>query len=998
MKPTSIAYLEPRSSLSVIWLRTMLTAAMITFVGSFFAIQISSAIAAVTPAGAVIGNQASATYSDGVASRSTSSNTVQTTVAQVKSFTLLQTGAKTVPPNQQVCYPHSINNTGNGSDTYALNAPTTGGAFAHSALAYYADSSPLDGQPDNGTAITTTGVLVAGATFNYVVCGTTPAGAMPGQLGTIIVSATDTNSPSVTTLTATDTTTIGTASINVTKKLSSVPPPGNTPVSNGPSPNAGPLYIILDYTNAGSVTATNLLLTDALPAGMLYVPGSGRWTASVTPLTDAAGGDPAGINYTAPLTAVNGTISATVASVPNGTSGTVYFQVTIAANVPVSTLTNTAQFGYDYTYFNPTTSMNVNVTVPPANSNPVQYTVVQVAAVAANGSATTTGLTDAEPVTVASAAPGQTITFTDYVWNNGNAADGFDISILNTPLNGSGCNPASAVVNACTFPAGTTFQIQQTGGATSLLNSGGNASPDTGTIPLPAAGACAAPYIASASLPVRCGYAVVVTATLPAGVAAGNNGGSGYKVVLQAQSFFNPAVTDTVPNALAAISANSVDITNNTALPTTVGNGSGPEDNAVKVINTVTPSPSTPTTTRFTLFVNNTGATAAIYNFNYQWLTTPAGVGLTVAPAGVVGSATTANNALTGWSVVFKDSANGLDCLAPLAGAISSTGATPIVAGGSKIVCAEIVVPAASAGSPPGTPTYAPPGNYAIQFGTSQQGSPTVADTIRDQITLNPVHNVTLTPNGAQNTVPGGVVTYVHTLTNNGNLPETITFPAALGQTNSQTPTYSWNSSAYIDTNGNNMIDGGDTLISTGGPVTPITLQPNETRTILVSVSAPMAAGSPPNLTQSTITYNGGASTATATDTTTLTAGLKLDKYQQLTSCSATPTAALPGAWTNTAIAAGVNTKPGSCIAYLIVGTNTTASNITTIVLSDAVPANTVLETGCGAPAAAGPLATVGGPYVNGFTGTVVAQSSPLATTPLLPASTVSLQFCVKIN
>jgi len=984
------------------WQRNFLVMLLLVFIGAFSALYIPLASAAAAPANSVIGNQASATYSDGVATRSTSSNTVQTTVAQVKTFTLLQTGAKTVPPNQQVCYPHSILNTGNGADTYALNVPTTGGAFAHTALAYYADSSPLDGQPDNGIAITSTGLLNAGSTFNFVVCGTTPPGATPTQVGTILVSVTDTNTPSATTQTVTDTTTIGTAAINVLKKLSSVPPPGNTPVSGGASPNAGPLYVILDYTNSGSVTANTLLLTDALPAGMLYVPGSGRWTASgMTALSDTNAGNPVGISYTAPTTLSNGTISATITSVPNGTSGTVYFQVQIASNVPVSTLTNTVQFGYQYTYFNPMTMMNSVITVPPAPSNNVQYSVAQVPAVAANGSATTTGLTDAEPVTVGSAAPGQTISFTDYIWNNGNAADGFDISILNTPLNGSGCNPASMAANACTFPAGTTFQIQQTGGMTALLNTGGGAAPDTGTIPVVAnMGTCPAPYITSAALPTRCGYAVVVTATLPAGAAAGNNGGNNYKVVLQAQSFTMGA-TDTVPNVLTTVAANVVDLTNNAASPTTLANGNGVDDGVVKTTNTLAPSASSTTTTRFTLFVNNKGATSAIYNLNYQWLSVPAGVGLSVTPAGVAGpsqaAATAAANTVTGWTVTFRDSANGTDCSATVGGAINSTGSTPVAAAGNKIICAEVIVPATSPGNFPGTPTYAAPGNYVIQFGTSQQGNPTVFDTKRDQITLQPLHNITLTPNGMQNTVPGGVVTYVHTLTNNGNVPETVTFPAALGQTNSQVPTYTWGSTAYLDINGNNMIDGMDTLISTGGPMTTITLQPNEVRTVLVSVSAPLAAGSPPNLTQTTVTYNAGLSTATATDTTTLTAGLKLDKYQQLTSCVVTPSPTLPGSWTNMAIAAGVNTRPGNCIAYLIVGTNTTGSNITAINMSDAVPANTTLETGCGAPAATGPLAIVGA-YTSGFTGSVIAQSSPMASTPLLPAGTATMQFCVKIN
>ena len=166
-------------------------------------------------------------------------------------------------------------------------------------------------------------------------------------------------------------------------------------------------------------------------------------------------------------------------------------------------------------------------------------------------------------------------------------------------------------------------------------------------------------------------------------------------------------------------------------------------------------------------------------------------------------------------------------------------------------------------------------------------------------------------------------------------------------------------------------------------------------------------AGSPPDQTSITATYNGGASTASASDLTTLSNGLKLDKYQQLPggtgSCVITPATTLTGStpnapWSSMAIGASVNTIPGKCIAYLIVGANTSGSNITNINVSDIVPPNTKLETGCGAPTVTGPIAMTGGPYVSGFTGTVSAASSPLATTPVLPTGTFTLQFCVKIN
>jgi len=43
-------------------------------------------------------------------------------------------------------------------------------------------------------------------------------------------------------------------------------------------------------------------------------------------------------------------------------------------------------------------------------------------------------------------------------------------------------------------------------------------------------------------------------------------------------------------------------------------------------------------------------------------------------------------------------------------------------------------------------------------------------------VTVNTVHNVTLTPNGSNQIFPGGSVVYTHLLTNNGNVSEAITF------------------------------------------------------------------------------------------------------------------------------------------------------------------------------------------------------------------------------
>ena len=640
----------------------------------FFCAFAQKASAQAAPANATIGNQASATYIDTanpLVTLTSASNTVQTTVSQVYSFTLTAPGAQTKPLNQQVCYPHTITNTGNGNDTFTLSAPVMAGTVIHVApINYYLDADG-NGIPDNGTPITSTSALTpSGMTsqFRFVVCANTPPTGVVGTTGTISVTATSSAPMMPPTQTVVDTTTIGNCSVTLTKALSSTVPPGVTPVSGGASPNSGPLFVVLSYNNSGTVACNNVIINDPLPTGFIYVPNSGRWSNSgATVLGDGAGADPMGITYTSPTTAVTGTISGTIASVPGSQSGNLYFGVTIAANLTVGVTpatTNTASVTF--------TDSITMTTSGPNPSNTVTYSVAQVPAVAFNGSATLTGIADGEPaaVTVASAAPGQTIQWTDYVWNNGNAADTFDIQFIDgvgavvgssATFTGANCNPASMVANACTFPVGTTFTAFRSDGMTTLLDTGGSSAPDTGLIPLPTAGVCPAPYIVDASM-TRCGYAIVVRATIPTGATPPSGP---HRISLQATSASNTMVIDTVTNVLTALVANTVDLTNNVALPTAVvTDGAGAGTMTVITTNVVTPSVTMSTNSRFSLFVNNTSAVPAIYDLSATFISVPTMVGLAVPPAAPVN-----------WTVQFRLDGGMGNCSSTTGGLITSTGA-----------------------------------------------------------------------------------------------------------------------------------------------------------------------------------------------------------------------------------------------------------------------------------------------------------------------------------
>jgi len=877
----------PRSSLSA--------AALMVLASLLIAMPAAYAI---TPVGTVIGNQATATYQDATGTaRTSASNLVQTTVSQVKSFTLTANGAKTAAPGQTVYFPHSITNTGNGTDTYALNAATTGGGFTHTGLVYYVDAN-ADGIPDNFSPITTTGNVPAGTQFNFVVAGVVPAATAAGTTGTIIVSATDTGANTVTN---TDTTTVANSAINVLKKMS---------VTAGPSPSAAPITVTLTYNNTGTQAATNVALTDALPTGMTYVAGSGRWsTSGAIAMNDATGvNDQPGIDYSVTGT----TISATIASVGSGISGFVTFQVNVNSGLSPTNAGNQALTTNTASYV--TTTQTVS-----SNTNGVIYTVATSASVTAVGQ------------TVASTPQGGTINYTNIITNTGNATDSFDITV---PAPG---NPGN------NFPAGTTFTLLQSDGLTSLLDSNGNGTPDTG------------PLAAGAS------YNVILKVTLPAGATGGP-----YAVSKTATSKADPTKTAVATDTLTAISNNTMDVTENTARTDSTPAGTAALGNAATTgfgagtataiaANAVVPNALNPTTTAFRLFLNNTSAIADSYGLS------------TTSPIP------------TGWSVAFFNDGGAGTCTS-LGTALTNSG--PIAAGANKLVCAVVTVPATSSGN-------APAGTSNFTFLAQSPVSPSSTDTIVDAVTVAAIHNVSLTPNGAQQTFAGGAVTYTHVLKNSGSGAETVTFPSGF-LTDSQVAA-GWTSAAYIDSNGNGVLDVGiDALIT---PASTLSLAANASQTLFVRVFAPASATSvsPADISTLTATYNGGAATTSATDTTSVTNGLLLNKTQVAGTCAA---ALVAGPYSTAAIPAGANTAPGKCVAYQITATNTSSGSITAVVVSDTVAPNTTLAaTSCAAPTATGG-ATIGGTATTeGSTGTVTATSATL-----VPSASFQLTFCVKIN
>ena len=487
--------------------------------------------------------------------------------------------------------------------------------------------------------------------------------------------------------------------------------------------------------------------------------------------------------------------------------------------------------------------------VGPFNSNTADFTVAQGASVTLTGQ------------TVATAVQGGTVLFTNIVRNTGNGVDTFDITMA-----------------AGSFPAGSTFNLFQSDGNTPLIDSTGNGLPDTGP------------------LTTNQTYAVIVRVTLPAGA----SGGGPYTAVKTARSRVDNTVFATANDVLTTIGASTVDLTANAALPGGVGVGPGPEGAAV-VSNTTNPG----TTTRFTLYVNNTSSSADSY-------TLAASTVASLIPVAIPAS----------WAVVFRNAANAV---------IGATASIP--AGGSQLVYVDVTVPAGSG-----------PSTTDIYF-RSLSPVTGASDTLHAAVTINATRNLVLSPNQTGTVSPGGTVVYTHTLFNNGNVVE----GDAAGSSVNLTLVHSqpgWSAIIYYDADNDGLVS------PTAPPVTDLSfvsagaagLAPGESVRLLVKVFAPPGAalGMIDALTVTATTVNGTYTSAASPPTavvdasTVISGDVTLLKEQAL---DANLDGVPDGAYTTAQITTGA--FPGRSIRYRITVTNVGTAPATSVKVFDTTPAFT---------------------------------------------------------
>lgn len=905
---------------SKVWRLNAIAGAMAVAIGGFSA----SAFAAAPAANSLIGNTATATYTDASSvNRTATSNTVQTVVQQVRAFDLVANETRYVAPGGQVAFPHTLTNTGNGSDTISLSVANNvdgGGDLDLTGFVIYADADG-NGVADNTTPVTSV-TLAAGGVYKFVVVANAPVTATNAQQATTTVTAsaagggllavTDTNI---------DTAIISTnAVITVTKSANVLTGPTGTVVE-----------YTLTYTNTGNTAATSLAISDFIPksatpatvGGMKYQAGSGVWSGGGT-LTDDIDSSPnegtintadgTGITYQVLGTPSLGTerVVATIASVPANTSGTLKFRVRVDDSTAdgnsvamAGVLSNTATYDYN----------NGSTNITGQNTNTVNFTVTATASVVANNASGTTA--DGAPENTVNpnesvVNQGSVVTFNNWIHNTGNSADTFNITYANM---GGGAG----------FPTGTSFQLYQADGVNVLQDSNSDGVPDTGV------------------LPVGGEYKVVLKATLPAGTSSVPVGG--FTVVKTATSVANPGVNNSVNDKLTAITPNVADLSNNTT-PTLNSSGAGGATDAGSATGTttlttnpdgawsiVTANPGS--TAVFPLLIENKVGLADNYNL---------AAGSTAAMAALP----------PGWTAVFRQSSGGncntMGATITNTGTINAAGTLPS-GSDSTLVCAVISVPANAAATP------AAPQNVYFKITSPVSGT---SDIKLDAVRVNTIRNLQMTTNRTGQVFPGGTVVYEHTLTNNGNVVEGDALDELLlTGTNSLA---GFSTILYIDTNNNGVLDAADAVITgTAGAgnnnfhtVTVGTagtglgnglagLDIGESVRIFAKVQAPAGAtpGTTDSLTvlaQAVGTINSiAAPSATNTDTTNVIGGqIRLDKEQALdAACDGNADAA----FTN----ANINALPGACIMYRIVATNEGVSPVTSVLINDTTPSFTTL-------------------------------------------------------
>ena len=764
-----------------------------------------------TIAGTEIRNLATVSYEDSAGNSFTAqSNEAIVTVAQVYSASINSTDTSVAAsPGQPVDISYTLENTGNGPDTYDLSAIdgiVGGDDIDADSIVIFADLNN-NGQADAGEPAITDLTLTAGEIASIVVRAEVPSDALAGEeLGVTLTAQAQEGTGSAVAASVSDLTANqgpdgldGTVESLITVTGDAVVGATKNSVHNSAAAQ-------IDYTitiqNNGNADALNVVLQDAIPANTNFVAGSAVASGLITSNSDIL---PAlgvgvldetadGIDYNNDgdtLDTLDG-LTATDAVLPANATVTVSYTVSydpalVSGGTVISNIAYiTADVDGD------------GVADAPISTNQVNDTIGNIALVTITDTAENTGgdsINDGQDDDAANdvqlvdqASAGERVIFRNLVANNGNADDILELSISNT-----------------SFPAGTVFTFSNEDDTVQLGDSNGAFGVDAGQIP------------------VGSSETITVIAQLPASI----NGPGNYDAVVTVTSANDTSITDTVTVRLGNIVESTIDIHNASGgvLGTDENPIGTPDYSAVSTI-----AADVNTSVNIPLFIDNDGN---------------AGNAFQLAAGGVFDSATSAvNNLPSGWNVeFFLSDSNGNPTGAPVT-------ATPVIAGQSTDfeIIAVVSIP---------DQTLAV-GNYSVDndadgvvetvdgnndgdgdyllFFQVTSNSTGASDVTTAAVDVNPVIAASLSPNGSAQIAPGGTELYQNTLANNGN-------DAATYEIDSSNSQASWSSTLSVDTNGDGAADTELANITAG------TIQVQQPNGSVVAVEVAISASGQPIFT-----------------------------------------------------------------------------------------------------------------------------------------------------
>lgn len=764
-----------------------------------------------TIAGTEIRNLATVSYEDSAGNSFTAqSNEAIVTVAQVYSASINSTDTSVAAsPGQPVDISYTLENTGNGPDTYDLSAIdgiVGGDDIDADSIVIFADLNN-NGQADAGEPAITDLTLTAGEIASIVVRAEVPSDALAGEeLGVTLTAQAQEGTGSAVAASVSDLTANqgpdgldGTVESLITVTGDAVVVATKNSVHNSAAAQ-------IDYTitiqNNGNADALNVVLQDAIPANTNFVAGSAVASGLITSNSDIL---PAlgvgvldetadGIDYNNDgdtLDTLDG-LTATDAVLPANATVTVSYTVSydpalVSGGTVISNIAYiTADVDGD------------GVADAPISTNQVNDTIGNIALVTITDTAENTGgdsINDGQDDDAANdvqlvdqASAGEEVIFRNLVANNGNADDILELSISNT-----------------SFPAGTVFTFSNEDDTVQLGDSNGAFGVDAGQIP------------------VGSSETITVIAQLPASI----NGPGNYDAVVTVTSANDTSITDTVTVRLGNIVESTIDIHNASGgvLGTDENPIGTPDYSAVSTI-----AADVNTSVNIPLFIDNDGN---------------AGNAFQLAAGGVFDSATSAvNNLPSGWNVeFFLSDSNGNPTGAPVT-------ATPVIAGQSTDfeIIAVVSIP---------DQTLAV-GNYSVDndadgvvetvdgnndgdgdyllFFQVTSNSTGASDVTTAAVDVNPVIAASLSPNGSAQIAPGGTELYQNTLANNGN-------DAATYEIDSSNSQASWSSTLSVDTDGDGAADTELANITAG------TIQVQQPNGSVVAVEVAISASGQPIFT-----------------------------------------------------------------------------------------------------------------------------------------------------